>query len=170
MVLALSAVLVAGVSCTTDETPVAPSAGMPSVGAPSPLLGSLLSSVSLLTCKSQGYESTTATVGPDGGTIEVGNHQLVIPRGALKSDVRITAEQLAGNVNSVRFSPEGLQFARSAELTLSYDNCLVVLPTKQIVYTSDLLKLLEVLKSKDDWRSKTVTAPLDHFSRYAVAY
>ena len=45
---------------------------------------------------------------PEGGTITVGSHRLVIPRGALERKVQITAEQSTGRVNSVRFSPEGL--------------------------------------------------------------
>ena len=72
--------------------------------------------------------------------------------------------------NSVRFGPEGLRFARPAELTLSYSNCLVAPAKKKIVYTSELLEVLELLKSSDKARTKTVTSPIDHFSRYAVAY
>jgi hypothetical protein len=45
-----------------------------------------------------------------------------------------------------------------------------VLVQKKIVYTDENLKILEVLKSLDLFKSKTVTAPIDHFSRYAVAY
>jgi hypothetical protein len=84
--------------------------------------------------------------------------------------VLITAEQVPGSTNSVRFSPEGLQFKKAAALTMSYDNCAVVLVQKKIVYTDENLKILEVLRSLDLFRSKTVTAPIDHFSRYALAY
>jgi hypothetical protein len=38
------------------------------------------------------------------------------------------------------------------------------------VYTDELLSILNVLVSKDAVKSKTVTSPIDHFSRYAVAY
>jgi hypothetical protein len=53
---------------------------------------------------------------------------------------------------------------------MGYRNCAVVLLLKRIVYTTDLLKVLNVLRSVDLLGSKTVTAPIDHFSRYAVAY
>jgi hypothetical protein len=72
--------------------------------------------------------------------------------------------------NSLRFSPEGLRFQKPAALTMSYQNCLVVLVAKRIVYTDENLKILEVLKSLDLFKKRTVTAPIDHFSRYAVAY
>ncbi len=82
----------------------------------------------------------------------------------------ITGEQIPGKTNSVRFSPEGLQFESPAVLTMTYNNCALVLLQKKIVYTDEKLKVLEVLRSLDLFRSKTVTAPVDHFSRYAVAY
>jgi hypothetical protein len=46
----------------------------------------------------------------------------------------------------------------------------VVLLKKKIVYTDEKLNILEVLRSLDLFGAKTVTAPIDHFSRYAVAY
>jgi hypothetical protein len=94
----------------------------------------------------------------------------VIPGNALRETVRITAEQVPGKTNSVRFSPEGLQFEKPAVLTMNYGNCALVLVQKKIVYTTENLKVLEVLRSLDLFRSKNVSAPIDHFSRYAVAY
>ncbi len=43
----------------------------------------LLSSVNLLTCRPLPYASSVATIGPNGGTIRVGQTSLVIPQGAL---------------------------------------------------------------------------------------
>jgi hypothetical protein len=177
--LALITALTGGVSCTSSEDPVAPSAA--SVEPPSQLLGPIgtllspvgtlvSSTVDLLVCRAQPYAVSSSAIGPEGGTIVVGQHKLVIPRGALRSSVTITAEQVRGSVNSVRFSPEGLRFEKPAQLTMSYQNCLVVLGSKRIVYTNELLKILDILQTKDATRTKTVTSPIDHFSRYAVAY
>jgi hypothetical protein len=175
--LVLIGALTAGVSCTSGEGPMAPAS--PAVEPPSQLLGGTLlqpvgtlvsSTLDLLVCQAQPYAVTTSAVGPKGGTIVVGQHKLVIPRGALSSSVTITAEQVQGSVNSVRFSPEGLRFEKPAQLTMSYQNCLVVLGSKRIVYTNELLKILDILNTKDATRDKTVTSPIDHFSRYAVAY
>jgi hypothetical protein len=176
--------LTVGVSCTSSDTapteaPAIASSDSASQSSPGfGLIGDLTGAVvgplgnvtDLLTCSAQPYESTTETIGPKGGVISVGSHSLVIPKGALSSDVTITAEQMSGKTNSVRFNPEGLQFQKPAVLTMSYRNCVVVLLQKKIVFTTEKLKILEVLSSLDLFKSKTVTAPIDHFSRYAVAY
>ena len=133
-------------------------------------VSSVLNVTDLLVCSSQPYQITRKTIGYEGGTIQVGTHTLVIPRGALRRQTTITAEQMPGRTNSVRFSPEGLQFEQPAGLVMNYKNCLVVLLKKKIVYTDEKLKVLEVLRSLDLFGAKTVTAPIDHFSRYAVAY
>lgn len=133
-------------------------------------VSTVLNVTDLLVCSSQPYEVTRRTIGYEGGTIQVGSHALVIPRGALRQQTTITAEQIPGRTNSVRFSPEGLRFERPAGLVMSYRNCLVVLLKKKIVYTDENLKILEVLRSLDLFGSRTVTAPIDHFSRYVVAY
>jgi len=175
--LGLFAALTLGAGCTSSESPVGPSAAAPAQ-APELLLGGLvggtlskvLSITDLLTCSSLAYATTTRTIGRDGGVVNVGQYSLRIPAGALKTNVQIRAEQVSGKVNSVRFSPEGLKFASPATLTMGYKNCSLVLLPKRIVYTSELLKVLDILRSVDLFGSKTVTAPIDHFSRYAVAY
>jgi hypothetical protein len=185
--------LLAGVSCTTADTnpmePVAPPIQLQSqpllldglLGGAGDLLGGvvdlaggvvggLLDITGLLTCQEQQYAYDYETIGPWGGTIRVGKHALVIPRGALRSYVRIKAEQMRGSTNSVRFSPEGLQFDKPATLILNYENCQNTGTPKAVVYTTEQLEILEVFRSLDLFKSKTVTAPIDHFSRYAVAY
>jgi hypothetical protein len=189
-VLGLSLLLLSGVSCTQDtsltEAPVTSSdqpspqfgligdltGGLTSTvdGLTGTLVGTLGSVTDLLLCSPQPYAADSDVIGPEGGVLNVGSHRLIIPRGALSSRVRITGEQIKGKTNSVRFSPEGLQFGRPAVLTMTYDNCALVLLQKKIVYTDEQLKVLEVLRSLDLFRGKTVTAPIDHFSRYAVAY
>jgi hypothetical protein len=194
--VALAFVLLAGVSCTSDTTgvdvPVAPETQPEPTVETSLLLGDLLGGAGglvggvldllggvvrivvdvtgLLVCVEQPYDVEYETIGPWGGSIRVGNHQLVIPRGALTQYVRIKAEQIPGSVNSVRFSPEGLKFNKAAVLTLSYGNCSDVKLPKAVVYTTEDLDVLEILLSVDLLRWKKVTAPIDHFSRYAVAY
>jgi hypothetical protein len=159
------AVLAFGVSCTSNDDPVSPP-----VEAPSPLLTELLQGLNLLSCSTQPYAVTTQTVGPKGGVINVGTHRLTIPAGALDRQVTIKAEQVSGRVNSVRFSPEGLRFAKRAQVTLSYKNCSPLLLLKQVVYIDELLRILDLLPSRDDRINKTVTGEIKHFSRYAVAW
>jgi hypothetical protein len=177
--LFLAAVLAAGVSCTSDDSlgpsaPAGPST-MTEVQGPQSelLLGGILNTLQnlhLLSCSPQAYASTTQVVGVNGGTISVGTHKLVIPAGALSRNYTIRAEQVTHRVNSVRFSPEGLQFAKPGKLTLSYSNCSPLLLLKRVVYTDELLRILELIPSLDNLRTKTVTGDIRHFSRYAVAW
>ncbi len=185
--LLLLAGLLAGTGCANDFTGPSTEAAVveqpaDTVESPALLLGSLLDGTlgtvtstlngteSLLTCSSLPYRKASKTIGAAGGTITVGRHQLVVPRDALKHDVTITAEQMSGRVNSVRFSPEGLHFERPTQLTLSYENCLDLPLPKRIAYTDEGMKILELLLSRDARSRRTVTGPVDHFSRYAVAY
>jgi hypothetical protein len=173
--LCLILTLSTGVSCTTGEVGTTePSvANYEETLRPSSIVGTPddpLIDVRLLSCTPQDYLINSQVIGPKGGKIKVGNHLLFIPAGALSQSVTIVAEQIPGSTNSVRLSPEGLRFARSAELTLNYQNCLAAPGKKTIVYTNENLQVLELLKSTDKSPTKIVTTGIDHFSRYAVAY
>jgi hypothetical protein len=190
-VLGLALLLTVGVGCTSSDTtgealgPSTEQQQSPSLGLIGDITGGLtdltndltgtvvgtLGSVTdLLACSEQPYAVTRQSIGPNGGVLRVGSHTLQIPGNAVSETVLITAEQIPGKANSVRFSPEGLQFQKPAVLTMSYENCALVLLQKKIVYTTEQLKILEVLKSLDLFRSRSVSAPIDHFSRYVVAY
>ena len=184
--LVVAALLMAGASCTSDDSITGPS-GDPSsepIAQPSqgptadglsgslvqPALQTVLGAVQLLTCSSQPYAQAKAVVGPAGGTIVVGAHRLTIPAGALAAPVAITAEQVPGSTNSVRFQPAGLTFAKPATLTLSYRNCLLPPLSTRVVYTDEQLRILELIPSLDLRLTWSVNGSIRHFSRYAVAY
>ncbi len=135
------------------------------------LLGSALDG-GLLTCSPLPYDSVTQTIGPEGGTLQVGAHTLSIPAGALDTAVTITAVAPSDTVNHLRFQPEGLTFQRPAYLGMSYANCNLLGSTlpKQIAYTTDALEILYYLLSVDNPPSQTVTGRLEHFSEYAIAW
>lgn len=160
--------VLAAAACSSVATaPSEPAAQVPQFG----LVDGLLSAV-LLKCSPLPAASDTEQIGSEGGVLVVGPHVLVVPPGALAQRTTIRGEVVPGNVNSVRFSPEGLRFAKGAVLTMSYRNCsgLGMLLPKQIVYTDEGLNLLAILRSLDLSSQKLVSAPLEHFSRYAVAY
>jgi hypothetical protein len=148
---------------TSAAVPAAPSAD---------LIGGVLRATGLLRCTPLAYDSTAQTIGPAGGELHAGPHVLRVPPGALAQSVRISMAAPSENVNSVRFSPEGLHFARSASLTMSYANCNLLgrLVPKRIAYTTDGLDILSYLLSLDNLFRKQVTGRLDHFSRYALAW
>lgn len=173
-------VLAVGVSCTSEES-MGPSAQDPSaslIGTLGTTVGSTLGatvdalkSLHLLSCSTQPYAVTTKSVGNQGGVIVVGTHKLTIPAGALSRTVTIKAEQVPGNVNSVRFSPEGLQFSKTASLELSYRNCSPLLGIlKRVAYTDEKLRILDLIPSLDLLNLQTVRGSIKHFSRYAVAW
>lgn len=124
----------------------------------------------LLVCNPLEFASEVKIIGPEGGTLQVGPHRLVIPPGALEQKTVISGEiPLLSVVPSVKLAPHGLRFQRPVALTLSYEHCLLNLGSRRsIVYTDDDLNILEWTKSSDSW-TKRVTGYIWHFSRYAVA-
>jgi hypothetical protein len=186
---ALAAMLAAfSASCSSDALPTAPSSQASQANQPQvdPLLGLPLEGIldglggatgslgQLVTCKPQKYAYDSKMIGPWGGTLRVGKHTFYVPAGALDSYVRITAEAPEGNVVSVRFKPEGLKFDRRHEpvLTLDYSDCGLVrnLLPKRIAYTDEKLSILSILESLDNLLARRVSARIEHFSRYAVAW
>jgi len=158
------ALVVAG---CTDRALMSPPAAQAS------LIGDLLGATGLLQCSDLAYASTTQTIGSAGGVIRVGPHTLSIPAGALSAPVAITGALVTGRgVDAVHFEPEGLKFARSASLTMSYANCNLLgrLLPKRIAYVSDPLNILSYLLSIDNVLATKVTGRVDHFSNYAVAW
>ena len=134
-------------------------------------VGDVLSDVlGLLLCQPERYAATVKIVGPQGGVVRVGSHRLEIPRNALRAPTVITAERPTGNAATVRFSPHGLEFERSATLTMDYSHCSDTSRRKRMVYTDERLNILEYPISRDDPRNDELEARIDHFSRYAVAY
>ena len=156
------------------SSPVAPTAPPAALPAPqADLIGTLLRPTGLLKCSDLPYDAETRTIGPAGGSISAGPHVLVIPAGALDAPTAITMTTPTGRgVNQVHFEPEGLQFDRSASLTMSYANCNLlgkILP-KRIAYTDERLNIISYLLSLDNIFAKRVTGQLDHFSDYVVAW
>jgi hypothetical protein len=126
--------------------------------------------IQLLRCEPRDYDAAAEIIGPQGGTIKVGEHQLVIPAGALTEEELIVAEAPTSSLVDVSFSPHGLQFVKSARLTLSYKGC--VRPTSNdfmvaYIQGGQILELPPSVDRKDDDK---VDAEIDHFSRYALAW
>ena len=127
----------------------------------------------LVKCAEIPFRSKTRTIGREGGTITVGPHSLDIPRGALRRSTEITMSVVPDRgVNAVQFEPEGLQFDRPAELTMTYANCDIRGDAKsyRIAYVDDdSLNILYFLRSGDDVHGRRISGLIEHFSTYAVA-
>ena len=125
----------------------------------------------LLLCEPLPYDATTRIVGPRGGTLDFGPHELEIPIGALSGYTVITAEVPVSTSVSTRFSPHGTTFHVAPKLTLSYAHCNRPLTSvEHIVYTNGVEgEVLEVPPSSDDALNQRVYGWLSHFSIYALA-
>jgi len=127
--------------------------------------------IELLRCEPRDYSADAAIVGPAGGILHAGLHELVIPKGALDHEELITMEAPTSSLVDVRFEPHGLQFQQPAELKLSYKGC--VRPTSAdllVAYLGQGNQVLELPPSVDVKAGDEVDADIDHFSRYAIAY
>lgn len=156
--------LVGGLTSTLTNT----TSGIPVVGGVVSLVGDVVDG--LLVCDPQRQLKAAKYIGPYGGTIEVGEHQLIIPRGALSSTVLITATQQSGTIAMVDFQPHGLKFAKPAVLQLSYGSCSAPRNSVQsIVYLNENNQIIETPPSVDDQRSDNVSGLINHFSGYAIA-
>lgn len=124
----------------------------------------------LLRCEPQRRQAQTRTIGPRGGTIQIGPHRFEIPAGALSRPVEITGVAPSGPLVDVQFEPHGLRVAKPVELTISYEHCMI--PDSrvlQVVYLGNGQRVLAEQPSVDDDELDEVRALTDHFSGYAVA-
>ncbi len=126
---------------------------------------------SLVRCTPLPYDSVTQAIGPEGGTLTVGIHKLVVPPLALTNTVNITAVAPSDTVNLVRFGPNGLVFQHPAFLVMSYANCKVrLIDSPRIAQVTDGLDLLAYVLSLNDFLTKRVIGQLNHFSGYAMSW
>lgn len=125
-----------------------------------------------LSCKPLKKDKKDKDIDAKGGSLDIGPHTLVVPAGALLKKTKITAEITGDSLNTIKFSPEGLQFQTSTYLFMSYANCLKGLrdPVEVVYTTDDLMAILQQLPSFDDLPSNSVVGLVTHFSQYAVAY
>jgi hypothetical protein len=128
--------------------------------------------ISYFVCHGNGGPYTgSATIGPLGGRVVFGPHELDVPPAAVLVPTTITAQTIPGDTIAVQFQPQGLTFILPATLQLSYAQCQ---PQPKgnlsIVYVDDLLdKLLGLIESILDPAQHKVIGLITHFSLYAVA-
>ncbi|MEO7457080.1 MAG: hypothetical protein ABIY52_12530 [Gemmatimonadaceae bacterium] len=123
------------------------------------------------TCAPHGAIQGSGVFGPAGGVLTFGNSRLIIPGGALRDTVTISAAMPEGTSTSVEFAPHGLQFAKSAGLVISTTSCELADPlAPAVVYLSPEGLVLEYIPAIYDPHWKTIAAPIDHFSGYAIAF
>ncbi|MDB4881292.1 MAG: hypothetical protein JWL95_58 [Gemmatimonadetes bacterium] len=123
------------------------------------------------TCATHVVSTDSGVFGPAGGTLTFGASRLIIPAGALRDTVTITATIPDGDANRVEFQPHGLQFAKPAGLQLGTAGCAVDdQAAPNVVYLSETGEVLETIDAVYDPHWQTIAASIWHFSGYAIAF
>jgi hypothetical protein len=176
----IAGVAAAAMSCS-DTSPLG-------VQTPGLLAARSSRTIGLVSC-SQTYDSVTKVIGPLGGSLTIGVHQLWVDSLSLAGPVSITAVAPAGNARWVRFRPEGLAFKpgfyatvyrvnAGAALYTSYKDCAIpISDSLRIAQVNDSLRIVGYLQTwvqarKNPWSQtdQYVVGLLPHFSNYAVAW
>lgn len=130
----------------------------------------------------------TEVVTPEaGGTLQIGNGwvgytTLVVPPGAVTEPVTITMNyhSIGRVMVDLKFQPSGLQFQKAAWLTLSYAGAKFEKQIERKLEKAKIsgLTIYELNEDTGGWipvqgavwdqQAQTVSAPIWHFSRYAI--
>lgn len=122
-------------------------------------------------CETERTANASGVFGPQGGTLIFGTSRLIIPGGALRETVTITATIPDGDNKRVEFQPHGLQFAKPAGLLLDTSGCSMdgqLAPN--VWYLSETGVVLETIPASYDPHWHTIAAAIWHFSGYAIAF
>ena len=134
-------------------------------------IGSYQQSFQAATCTPHRAMLSSGVFGPAGGTLFFGGSRLIIPGGALRDTVTISAVIPEGSSSRVEFAPQGLQFNKPAGLILSTDGCVLADPNvPDVVYLGEDGLVIETIPAVFDPHWKTIAAPIRHFSGYAIAF
>ena len=143
-------------------------------GAPEPPTTRTGTEPKLLVCPNEKEVRAEQTIGPEGGTLKLDEHRLVVPKGGVAEKVSFTAVLLADRTLKVQLQANGkdsYRFVQPAALTLGYGRCDPPADAKTLrVYKIDPTtgKVLQDLGGKVDERERSVTASLDGFSIYTL--
>ena len=178
---ALIMVLVLAMGCSNFESPVMSQNSEPEIGLWNPQPGDQVvpgRDVPILSApgglNADGSNATalpvSAVIGPAGGRLRLGNHTLKIPAGAVNRDITFTMAIASISGVAVDCGPRPFRFNVPVELTLSYAGTQYE--------DSDSQGSLEIFYMNGrtcipmpclvDPNGKSVTAQLDHFSRYII--
>lgn len=113
------------------------------------------------------------TIGPDGGTLQIGEHSLVLPKGAVQGEVRFSGTLLVDKFLKVRITANGedsYKFVAPATLKLSYGKCQPSDPRRLRVYKIDPKTnvVIEDLGGEVNPRERVVTASLKGLTTYTL--
>lgn len=173
-------------SCSEQTDPTTASTVVqPQDGLIEDLLGGVLGLVgSLITGPDANGEDASAWIGSAGGTVSTAAYKLTVPAGAVSQPTRFRIEPTNTGVYAVDLSAHkkgGLLnlslievgskgFAKPVKLTIKYANATnVQQPSDLVIVYIRSNGTIELQTSVVNTTAKTVTSPLSHFSKYAMA-
>jgi hypothetical protein len=122
-------------------------------------------------CQAGEALTASARIGPRGGVLRIGSSSLIVPHGALRSSVRISAMRRPDASGTIDFQPDGLRFQRPVRLVLSASACETPsVGMAAVVHLGATGEILETIAASFDRRWNEVAAPITHFSGYAIAF
>lgn len=111
--------------------------------------------------------TSTVMIGPAGGVLKRGKHQLVIPVGALSKTVKITFTMLASAYLECELKPYGFKFNKPVRLILSYNGACdsnLDESTLKVAYYNPQTQLGVLIPTAIDTELNTVTVELEKFA------
>jgi hypothetical protein len=128
----------------------------------------------LLNCPNPTEVREVQQIGPDGGTLQIGDHRLDVPAGAVAQTVSFTGVLLADELLKVTIQADGaddFRFQSPATLTLSYARCPAPAePERLRIYKIDprTNRVIQDVGGRAAPQERTITAPLDGLSTYTA--
>jgi hypothetical protein len=190
--LGLAAMLGGIAGCADDPSAAAPTSPPPAAQPSQSLLSTVTSITSTVGTVVNGLlwtspvtsATASATIGPNGGSFGIPNGiQVVVPKGAVSTNVSFSVTRVPGVVVAYEFQPHGTKFAVPVEIhqPTQGTNLLKLAPGTPLtgVYVPDLSTLDQLLGTAlgTEFRSATVSADgqwidftVQHFSGYLVAW
>lgn len=129
----------------------------------------------LIECPTDVSSSSSAIVGPLGGSVEHNGHRMSIPLGALKGHHTFRITEPVSNYMKLSLTVDGqehFQFDEPVSITISYSRCTrsnIDKESLRIFYVDEATDaILADMGGTDDKTAKTVTTSTDHLSGYTI--
>lgn len=114
---------------------------------------------------------TTAAIGPLGGVVTHGDHQLIVPAGALGATITISFSVPESDTLMFDLGPHGTQFNAPVTLVFEYDNANLTGVNEaalRVGYYNENTGVWEPMPTTVDAANDVIISQTTHFSRYAI--
>ena len=129
-----------------------------------------------LACATSGRKKAHGTIGPEGGTIAIGNTIFTLPAGAVTAPQKFEVEVPRSQYLEIEVNAKGydsFQFEKPVTVTVDYSRCsipdLAKLPIAMFHKDEATGALLEEMNTVVNEQSRTITFTTPHLSVYILA-